>query len=280
MIDRAQFVRDSMRRRFGTRTREYAADGAPIHAAHTELLIARIRPRPGERVLDVASGPGGVALAAAAAVGPSGHVLATDLAPEWAEVVAEGCARAELTNVIFRAMGAEALDLPDTSFDVVLCKLGLMFVPDPVRALREMRRVLRQGGRLGVVVWSTADRVAHHGIVHRALAPYAPLLSPEQRLPGPLELGEPGLIERYVAAAGFRDIVVERHTLECVYGDAEEYCRRYLEPAFERVRVATGALSIELRERIYHDVLTQLESHRRADRICLPNEAIYVTALR
>ena len=88
--------------------------------------------------------------------------------------IAERTAEAGLDNVEFRAMGAERLDLPDASFDVALCQFGLMFVPDPVQALREMRRVLRDGGRLGVVVWSTIDRVPCHGAIQRFLAPYQP----------------------------------------------------------------------------------------------------------
>src|SRR4051794_7745169 len=152
MTDRGQFIRDRMRESWGARTRPYAAQ-ADGHAAHTQQLITLVAPQPGERVLDVATGPGVVALAAAVAVGPTGQVLATDLAPEWGDVIAERCAEAGLDAVTFRAMGAEQLDLPDRSFDVALCQFGLMFVPDPVQALREMRRVLRDGGRLGVSVW-------------------------------------------------------------------------------------------------------------------------------
>jgi SAM-dependent methyltransferase len=280
MIDHATYVRDSMRRRFGKRTREYAASGAAYHAAHAELLVSRAHLRPAEQVLDVATGPGGVALVAAAAVGPTGSVLATDLASEWAEVVEEAARRAKLSNLSFRAMGAEALDLPDELFDVVFCKLGLMYVPDPVQALREMRRVLRPGGRLGVMVWSSAERVAHHGIVQRALAPFASGHRADRHVPGPLELGEPGLIERYVAAAAFRDILVERHTLEYTYRDAADFCRRHLDSSAGPGGELLRALSREQRTQVQRDVVLQLAAYRREDRLCLPSEAIYVTAVR
>src|SRR5688572_26770943 len=124
MTDRAQFIRDSMRASWGERTRPYTAR-VESHAAHTRQLIAVVQPRAGERVLDVATGPGVVAVAAAAAVGPAGRVLATDLAPEWAEIVAERSAAAGLNNVTFEAMGAEQLELPDGSFDLALCQFGL-----------------------------------------------------------------------------------------------------------------------------------------------------------
>jgi|SRR5581483_2041874 len=279
MTDHSDFIRAGIRERFAGRTRAYA-EAAPRHAAHTELLVAKVQPRLGERVLDIASGPGGAALAAAAAVGASGQVLATDLVAEWAELVAERCAEAGLANVSFRAMGAELLDLPDASFDVVLCNFGLMFVPEPVQALREMRRVLRCGGRLGLTVWSTPDRVAHLGLAHRALARYAPAIPPARRLPGPLDLGEPGLIERHVAAAGFRCIAVERHTLDCVYSAPEDYWRQHFEPPLSDVYDALQNLPFEQRERIHRDTLAELERYRRGDRICLPSEAVYATALR
>jgi ubiquinone/menaquinone biosynthesis C-methylase UbiE len=279
MIDHAEFVRTSVRQRFAEQTRSYA-EAAFRHAAHAKLLVANVRPRAGERVLDVATGPGGVALVAARAVGASGQVLATDLVPEFAAVVAERCQAAGLTNVSFRAMGAEALDLPDASFDVVLCGFGLMFVPDPVRALGEMRRVLRSGGRLGLTVWSTQDRVTHHDIARRALARFTPPVPPGQRLPGPLDLGAPGLIEQHVAAAGFQSIVVERHTRDCVYRSPEEYWRQHFESVRSDVFVALQDLAVEQREQLYRDTLAEVEGYRRGDRIYLPSEAVYATALR
>jgi hypothetical protein len=126
--------------------------------------------------------------------------------------------------------------------------------------------------------WSTAEKVAHHGIVQRALAPFEQLLPPESRLPGPLELGAPGLIERYVAAAGFRDILVERHTFEHVYSSPEEYCRAHLRPALLDISNGLPELGPVEQDLIRQDVLSQLEGYRRGDRICLPSEAIYVTA--
>jgi SAM-dependent methyltransferase len=279
MIESADFIRTSIRERFAGRTHAYAA-AAPRHAAHTKLLVAKVQPRLGERVLDIATGPGGAAVAAAAAVGASGEVLATDLVPEWAELVAERCAVAGLANVSFRAMGAETLDLPDAAFDIVLCSFGLMFVPDPVRSLREMRRVLRPGGRLGLTVWGAPDQVTHLGLAQRALARFAPPIPPAHRLPGPLDLGDPGLVERHVAAAGLRRIVVERHTLDCVYSSPEDYWRQHFEPPLSDVSAALPSLPVEQRQQLYRDVLAELEGYRRGDRVYLPSEAIYATALR
>jgi len=278
MTDHAEFIRDSMRRNWGRRTESYTAFAAPHTAAYTSYLLELVAPGAGERVLDVATGPGVVAVAAARAVGPAGAVVATDLAPEWDAVVAERAARAGGANVTFGAMGAEALELPDASFDLALCQFGLMFVPDPVRALREMRRVLRDGGRLGLVVWSTVERAAFVSLSQRVMAAYLPPPPAGARFPGPLELGEPGMLERHVADAGFQEIVVTARTLEYVLDDPEEMWRGQVLNGSSGAAVA--ALDDATRERAHAGVIAALERYRHDGRIYLPSEAIYVTARR
>src|SRR5206468_1337570 len=126
------FIRESMRRQWAQRTLAYTTFAALHTARYAAPLLDRVALRPGERVLDVATGPGVVAVAAAERVGPTGQVLATDLAPEWEVAVAQRTAEHGLSNVRFAAMCAERLDVGDASVDVALCQFGLMFVPDPV----------------------------------------------------------------------------------------------------------------------------------------------------
>ena len=266
-----------MRQTWGQRTQGYTAFAAPQTAAYAADLLELVRPRAGERVLDVATGPGVVAVAAARAIGPTGTVIATDLAPEWGPLVAERAASAGV-SVTFGAMGAEALDLPDGAFDFVLCQFGLMFVPDPLRALREMRRVLRAGGRLGLVVWSTAERAPYVALAPSVLAAYLPPPAADARLPGPLELGEPGVLERHVADAGFGDIAATARTLECVLADPDELWRGQVLNG--SVATAIAALDDATRERAHAEVIAALERYRRDGRISLPSEARYVTARR
>jgi SAM-dependent methyltransferase len=204
--------------------------------------------------------------------------VATDLIPAWADIVAAACAAAGVGNVEFRAMGAEALDLPDAAFDLAVSQFALMFVPEPVVALREMRRVLRDGGRLGVAVWSTLDKVEHLAVGRRVLAAYVPPAPPAERQPTPTELGEPGLIERLVAEAGFREIAVDRRALEQSYEGVDVYWRHMLLP--EHTRAALGRLPADQVERIRDELTAALAAHRRGDRLSFASEAIYVTALR
>src|SRR3954463_15840343 len=142
-------VRERQRSEWAARAESYARRAAAVNAPFAEALVATVAPATGVRVLDVATGPGIVAVEAAKRVGPTGSVLATDLVPEWGTYVDEAAKTAGVTNIAFTPMPAEALILPDAAFDVVLCQFGLMFVASPVTALREMRRVLRPGGRLG-----------------------------------------------------------------------------------------------------------------------------------
>jgi SAM-dependent methyltransferase len=277
--DRADYIRESMRRSWATRGRAYAEEAAPNTAAHTAALLEIVPARSGERVLDVATGPGVVAVAAARLVGPTGRVLATDLAPEWEPLVAERAAAAGVENVAFRAMDGGALDLPDGDFDVAYCQFGLMFVPQPVQALREMRRVLRPGGRLGVVVWSTEDRALCFSVLNRHLRGVVPPEAPGQELPTPLSLGAPGLVEGLVASAGFREVRVQRRTLDFVFPSPDGMWRMRVEEGPPAVRAAVAALSAPEVARLKSAVLADLEPYAREGEVRLPSEAIYVDAV-
>jgi len=105
------------------------------------LQFARIRP--GNRVLDIAAGAGEPALSAASRVGPNGYVLATDISANILAFAEQVARERGLTNVETRVMDGENLDLPDSSFDAVLSRLGLIYFPDRDRGLTEMHRVVR-----------------------------------------------------------------------------------------------------------------------------------------
>jgi SAM-dependent methyltransferase len=280
MTDRASFVRDRMLKQWSGMVPGYTQATAGNTERYAALLLEQVALRPGERVLDVATGPGVVAVMAAEAVGPSGRVVATDLAPEWGERVGARSHDAGVTNVEFRAMSADALDLPDGSFDVALCQFGLMFVPEPVQALREMRRVLREGGRLGATVWSTGDKVKLFTATGPVLQPYMPRPEPGQELPTSLQLGEPGLIERLVGEAGFRDVESRRHTLDWRMLEPEEAWRRNVVEGPPGLRDAVLALPETERSRVHDDFVAALEAYRRDGEIRLPSEAICVTAAK
>jgi SAM-dependent methyltransferase len=270
-------VRERQRAEWKARAESYARRAVGINAPFAEALVEMVAPATGARVLDVATGPGVVAIEAAKRVGPTGAVLATDLVPEWESSVAETAMAAGVANVSFAAMPAEALALQDESFDVALCQFGLMFVARPLAALREMRRVLRPGGKLGVTVWSVPEKV---GIFLLARIVMAALPPADGSTLSPLRMGEPGLIEGLVSEAGFRDVHSERQTRFHVVTDPEEEWRRWSEDDTNLAARELAELPGSERQRVHDEAMAAFEAHRVGGEIRLPSEAILVTAIR
>jgi ubiquinone/menaquinone biosynthesis C-methylase UbiE len=160
------------------------------HANVTRWMLETSLPRPRERVLELACGPGGPGLAAAALVEPGGEVVLSDVA---AEMTAVAEARAEalgLGNVRCRILDLERIEEPDANYDVVLCRDGLQFALDPARAAREIRRVLRPGGRLALAVWGPRERNPWLGVVLDAAGAELRAPVPPPGVPGPFSLGD------------------------------------------------------------------------------------------
>ena len=134
-------------------TLEYAKDRLGVFGWFAERLLDLLQPSPGDSLLDVGSGSGAVALKAVAWVGSEGWVTGCDISlamVSWAEQTAQ---EQGATNIAFRQMDAEFLDFPDNSFDVVVCAFSLFQFPNIGKALIEMRRVLKPGGKLGLSNW-------------------------------------------------------------------------------------------------------------------------------
>lgn len=118
-----------------------------------DTLLGMADLAPGQSVLETACGTGMVTMRAALATGPEGSVHASDISGRMIEEVRRNCKEAGLENVTFQRADTEALDVPDDSFDVALCALGIMYVPNPRRAIAEMARCVRPGGKVVATVW-------------------------------------------------------------------------------------------------------------------------------
>jgi SAM-dependent methyltransferase len=192
------------------------APGWAEHAAYadargirmTSELLRLTAPRPGERVLELACGPGGVGIAAAPAVGPEGEVVISDVAPEMTAIAAARAEAAGLTNVRTRDLDLEDIDEPDASYDVVLCREGLMLVPDPARAATEIRRVLRPGGRAAITVWGPRERNPWLGVVLDAVSAQLGTPMPPAGVPGPFSLDDAEGFATVLHAGGLDDVAV------------------------------------------------------------------------
>jgi len=190
----------------------------PLAGLHRELL-ALAAPRAGERVLDVACGAGVVSIAAADAVGPVGQVLGVDLSEAMVQAASQRALHLGCTRARFARMDAEQLALSDAGFDLALCSLGLMYVPDVGAALRELRRVLRPGGRAVLAVWG-----------ERASCGWAPLFGivdaevQSEVCPLFFSLGQGDALARRCLSAGLEVSVQRRRSDWLDYADADTAC--------------------------------------------------------
>jgi ubiquinone/menaquinone biosynthesis C-methylase UbiE len=219
---------------------EYDRAFAHVTAHFMPFLLRAAQVEPGMRVLDIATGTGLSAEAALSAVGHTGHVTAADVSPAMAEKARERLGKAPNASVFVE--DGQALSFADCSFDAVLCNLGLMFFPDPVRGLSEFRRVLRPGGRVAVSVNTVVERSYNHQI-NVIVARYVPSLA--EAVARTFMLGEAALLRSLFAEAGLADVETDtvRHTFVLPSFDA------YYGP-FERGGASTGQALATLPEEI------------------------------
>ncbi|MGH7313696.1 MAG: class I SAM-dependent methyltransferase [Candidatus Rokuibacteriota bacterium] len=188
-----------------------------------EWLITNLDVRPGQTLLELACGPGDTGFAAAPLLGPTGQLILTDFAPKMVEAARRRGTELGLTNVEYRVMDAERMDLPDGSVDGVLCRWGYMLMADPAMAFKETRRVLRRGGRLCFAVFASADRNPWAAMPARVLADGGYMTPPAPESPGIVALGNPDRIKRLLADAGFGLPRIEEVPIIFKFESAEEY---------------------------------------------------------
>jgi len=192
------------------------ADGWAEHADYTDrraadltrLMLQRTDPQPGERVLELASGPGGTGLAAAELVGPDGEVVVSDVVPAMTAIASARAAARGLVNVRTRELDLHEIDEPSKSFDVVLCREGLMFATDPAHATSEIRRVLRPGGRVAIAVWGPRERNPWLALVLDAVSGQTGQPVPPPGMPGPFSLDDADRLAGLLSRAGLVDVEV------------------------------------------------------------------------
>jgi len=252
-----------------------AADYAPLWQQQLALvqaeLLRRAALQPGERVLDVACGTGLVTMDAARAVGTTGSVDGVDLSGEMVERARCEALRQDRRSVTFSRMDAENLGFEAARFDVVLCALGLMYMPDPPQALREMRRVLRPGGRIVLAVWGER---AHCGwatlfaIVQEEVA--------SEVCPLFFQLGHTDTLARSCAQLGYQHIEQHRLPTTLAYSDADQACRAAF--AGGPVALAWSRFDDDARERVCSRYIESIDAWRRSAGYELPAEFLIVSA--
>ena len=237
-----------------------------LAAARTALLVAASLVE-AEQVLDVACGTGLLTFEAARRVGPAGQVVGVDLSDKMIETAR----RMPGTNVNFRRMDAQKLDLPAQSVDAVLCGLGLMYVADPLVALTEMLRVLRPGGRVALAVWGRRS--------HCGWAPVFEIVETEVSTdvcPLFFNLGAGNELASLCEQAGFEVFDNRRLNSTLVYADAATAC----DAAFVGgpVALAWSRFDEATRLRARQRYLSAIEPWRHQSGYRIPGEFVIVAA--
>ncbi len=227
---------------------------------------------PGLTVLDVATGPGILARAAARLIG-TGQVLGVDIAEDSLVVARQRAAAEGLTQVSFEVEDAEALTLPDASFDRVLCSLGLMHFPNPEKALSEIRRVLKPGGRLVASVWGEAEEAPLIQVALQTLARNFP--PPKVERPSMFRFGQPETLAKLVTASGFKVVQIEKVQIAATAPDAISYWKGFLGTA-GITAVALAKQSPEVQAHLEKEVETDLAPYWRDDHYDLTSAVLVV----
>ncbi len=226
----------------------------------TEAMLDMAEVGPGSRVLDVAAGAGGQTIAAAKRVGPTGYVLATDIAPNILDFASTAAQEEGLTNVETRVMDGEELEeLEEASFDAVISRVGLIYFPDQQKALAGMRRALKPGGKLAAVVYSTPDKNEFFSIPVSIIRRRAQLPPPLPGQPGPFSLGGEGVLEEAYRQAGFGGVRTQRVPSPLRLPSAAE-CVRFERESFGALHQMLSGLPESERGAVWEEI--EQELHR------------------
>jgi ubiquinone/menaquinone biosynthesis C-methylase UbiE len=235
--------------------------------------------KPGDRVLDIATGIGEPAVTAARRVGADGRVVATDQASEML-AIAEARATAEgLQNIAFLEMDAEELDLPEESFDVVLCRQGLQYLPSLGPTLGRVRHLLTPGGRLAAATWGEPPKVPFISLAMSVVRRCLQAPPPQAGIPGPFSLSDPNALEQTLTDAGFANVKSNRLTVTFEWNSPGDYTR-FIQDLGAPIRALMASESAERQARIWQAVTEAVRPYVADGVVRLPAEAICIVGQR
>jgi SAM-dependent methyltransferase len=253
------------------RMREF---GMPVSA----WMVEHLGVQPGQRVLELAAGPGDTGFLAAEMVQPGGVLISSDASETMLEVARARARELGVSNVEFKRLELEWIDLPTASVDAVLCRWGVMLTVDPPAAVKEMRRVLRPGGRASLAVWDAAQFNTWATIPDRALVELGHAPMPDPDAPGMFSLAAPGRLQEVLEESGFVDVVVE--SLELPRGPMST--AEIVAEKLDLSRVFADVyeqLSDDQRELVAEKIAELADAHLDADgRFVLPGRTLVAAA--
>jgi ubiquinone/menaquinone biosynthesis C-methylase UbiE len=259
--------------------RRNAATRMQLLGPATERMLVLANISEGCHVLDIAAGTGDQTLLAAWRVGPHGRVVATDISPTMLAIAAKQAQQAGLTNISIQVLDAQHLDFPAETFDAVISRQGLMFIPNLPQALSRMWQVLKSGGTLAATVWSTPERNPVFALPFAIARRYAGLPEPAASEPGLFALSTPNILTDALQAAGFQDITVEAIPLQYEYPSAAAFMDARKETAGPLLTLLER-LSAEERERVWAEIAAGLRQFEGPQGFAAPGEILLVRGLK
>jgi len=250
------------------------AASRPIH----EWMVQHLDPRDGQRMLEVAAGPGDTGFLVAPLLG-SGRLVSTDLSPSMVDAARKRGAELGITNADYRTLDAQAMDLGDASFDGVLCRWGFMLMPDPAAALRECRRILVPGGRLVFAVFTGPEKNPFASVPARILIEMGHLPAPSSAWqPGILALADRTRLESLLHDAGFASPNIEAVAMTWTFAGIDDYWRFLIE--LTALGPLVRSISDDVRSEFRDRLNARLASFARGAEIALPSECWCGVAVR
>jgi SAM-dependent methyltransferase len=245
----------------------------------TEIMLDEAEIQLGSRVIDIAAGDGGQSVAAASRVGITGEVLATDIAPEFIKLARAVASRLDIPQLRAQVMDAEALTVPDKSFDAAISRLGLMYLPDLKKGLSEIHRTLRPGGRVSVTVFTTAQKTPFFSVPVSLIRQRRGLPGPEPGQPGPFSLGVPGMLAGRLTEVGFDDVSEQIVDAPIRFASAEE-CVRWRREVSGTLQAMLRGLDENEKEAIWKDITNALREFETGEGFESPCELLICSARR
>ena len=247
--------------------------------AVSRTLIELARIGPGDAVLDVAAGYGEPGLTAARTVAPGGRVVCTDISAEMLAIGRERAAAEGLDNLQFVERDAEELRFEEATFDAVLSRQGLQFLPDVPGVLTRLHGFLKPHGQLAAAVWGPPGTVQFAAPVPVIRAELQ-LPPPPAGIPGPFALADAGQLVELVEAAGFTDVATG--TVTAIYQTGSpELATRWLREVAPPISTLVDGRPPEVQERVWAKVTQAWAPYTTADgRVRLENQAVWVTGTK
>ena len=250
---------------------------AALFAPITEAMLEEAQLHAGVSVLDVAGGVGEPSFTIAERLSKQGSVICTDAVAEMVAAAQREARRRALTNIAFKQCLADSLPFPDASFDLVICRLGAFFFPEPIPAFRQMLRVTRPGGRIVLAVWKDKEENPYLSVPTEIISRHVPPPPEDPDSPGPFRFSELGLLATLLARAGaerVRERVLEFRIATPLTLD--EFCEMRLETS-DSMRSKLATLSEAERDLVTTEVKDAVRGYFPTNTINMPAKVLIVS---